>query len=357
MAYAVSKLAILCPGCEGVLILHQEKADCETCGCKYPSTLGIPDLRTFDPPYAKRTEDMSRARELADRYDVLSYQGLLRYSSQYLHPELNLDYADKFVKDRFERPEINQRRWELVNRLIVQMGLQLSFGIGLDIGCGTGGFVEVMAEIFPFVVGVDIVMEELVLAHKFLIERGIRNFQLVCSDAEHLPFSPGSFSLINATDVVEHLADQELALRTLIGALSDEGLMCFNSPNRFDPILPEPHVHLRFVGFWPRILQQHYVRWKCGLDYKGKHLLSLRELRRMLRSSDNSSYTIIYWPRWNRTAPPRSILGRWLRRTPNLLVKMNRMWAHFVSVHEVIVCRPSPGHLPPNRPELAEIAV
>ena len=198
-----------------------------------------------------------------------------------------------------------------------------------------------MARFLPQVLGVDIAMEELVLAHKCLDEMGVTNATLVCASAERLPLQPGIAALVNATSVIEHVREAGLVLESAFRTLAPGGVLVFDSPNRWDLVSPEPHVGLRFVGLWPRFLQETYVRNRTGKEYKGKRLLSLLELRHLLaRRVPEASRWVFYWPRWNSKARAATALGRVaLRRWPGIAPLLNRAWAPFVSVHEVVVHR------------------
>ena len=341
MLEPVRKPSLRCPSCHGILDVEDQFARCRKCSREYLAVLGIPDLRLSDPPYSSRAEDLGRARVLADHYDDYSGGDLLQYCYQNLHPELDPERRNKLISARLDRPQVNLRRWELVQRLISDVDLDLTAGTALDMGCGTGGLITTLASQYSWVVGADIVMEELVLAKKLLEEAGLSNFQLICCEAESFPFEPESFSLINATDVIEHVRDQKIAVCSLFRGLADGGLLCFNSPNRFDAIHPEPHVGVRWVGFVPRALQPLYVRWANGMGYHGKRLLSLSELRSLANEVvlRGGNCTILYWPRWNSSASPRTPLGQLLLARPALVARMNSIWGHFVSNYEVLVTR------------------
>lgn len=72
----------------------------------------------------------------------------------------------------------------------------------LDIGCGTGYNLYTLREMgYQFITGADIFYSAL----KYSKARGIRN--LVCSNGENLPLAHGSYDLILALDVVEHIKD------------------------------------------------------------------------------------------------------------------------------------------------------
>ena len=155
--------------------------------------------------------------------------------------------------------------------------------------------------------------------------------------------------MINATSVIEHVRCPESVLKAVRETLTPEGVFVFDSPNRYDMVDPEPHVGVRFVGFWPRYLQEPYVRLVSGQEYRGKRLLSLRELVRHLNGLA-CNYAVFFWPRWQPQRRSRRPLGRFLfSRWPQVAETLNRMWAHFVGVHEVVLWRPREGAVADTR--------
>ena len=68
----------------------------------------------------------------------------------------------------------------------------------LDVGCGTGANLEMLAE-FGEAEGVDVSREAL----DFCQTRGLQNVRQ--GEAEHLPYEDNSFDLVTGLDVVEHL--------------------------------------------------------------------------------------------------------------------------------------------------------
>jgi SAM-dependent methyltransferase len=75
----------------------------------------------------------------------------------------------------------------------------------LDIGCGTGANLEMLSQ-FGEAEGVDVSADALA----FCRQRGLQNVRQ--GEAEHLPFEDGSFDLVTALDVVEHLDDDVAGL-------------------------------------------------------------------------------------------------------------------------------------------------
>jgi SAM-dependent methyltransferase len=86
----------------------------------------------------------------------------------------------------------------------------------LDIGCGTGGNLETLSQ-FGDAEGVDISREAL----DFCRARGLTKVRE--GAAETLPYEAGSFDLVTALDVVEHLDDDVAGLRELRRVLGPGG--------------------------------------------------------------------------------------------------------------------------------------
>lgn len=95
----------------------------------------------------------------------------------------------------------------------------------LDIGCGTGfNLEELRARGVGRAVGLDIATDALVYCR----ERGLR--ALVRGDGSRLPFADGSFDVITALDLIEHLDDDEGALREMLRVLAPGGHVVIFTP-------------------------------------------------------------------------------------------------------------------------------
>ena len=86
----------------------------------------------------------------------------------------------------------------------------------LDVGCGTGGNLKVLSQ-FGDAEGVDISPDAL----EFCRQRGLPNVRL--GAAEHLPYEDGTFDLVTALDVVEHLDDDVAGLKEFRRVLKPDG--------------------------------------------------------------------------------------------------------------------------------------
>jgi len=86
----------------------------------------------------------------------------------------------------------------------------------LDIGCGTGLFIEFLKR-YGRVVGLDFSSDALEFSRK----RGCS--ELVRGDGAVLPFGADTFDLLTANDLIEHLDDDVAALREFLRVLKPGG--------------------------------------------------------------------------------------------------------------------------------------
>lgn len=109
--------------------------------------------------------------------------------------------------------EIEEQHWWFRSRRAVVRSLLARAGVPpspriLDAGCGTGTNLLEYSRLGD-ATGVDAFAEAIELCR----ERGLDN--VMQAPVEKLPFEPNSFDLLFATDVIEHLDDDVLALREL----------------------------------------------------------------------------------------------------------------------------------------------
>jgi len=93
----------------------------------------------------------------------------------------------------------------------------------LDVGCGTGANLKMLAT-FGAAEGVDISPQ----AVDFCRERGLDSVKL--GAIEQLPYESGSFEVVTALDVIEHLDDDVAGLREIRRVLSRNGRLLLFVP-------------------------------------------------------------------------------------------------------------------------------
>jgi SAM-dependent methyltransferase len=92
-----------------------------------------------------------------------------------------------------------------------------------DAGCGAGHFLELLSK-YGSVTGTDLSLKRL----QFCREAGFEN--LARADLQSICFRDNRFDLISAIDVLEHIEDDERALRELFRVLKPGGLLALTVP-------------------------------------------------------------------------------------------------------------------------------
>jgi len=275
-----------CPTCRGELACEPARLRCPACERIFEVTHGIPDFRP-EPPDRPRHGEL--CRKVMEAWPHSSYRQLRALC----RPDTP-DALGRFRAEHEERaPQRGERRWEQIRIAAeaARVPLQTN-GVAFDIGCGQGSALFAMAPGAALAIGLDIMLTDLLLAKKRFEEAGVDNVAFLCGSALELPLRDERLDVLNATDVVEHMPDQRGFLAEARRAMRPGGVFFFNSPNRFSLVTREPHVRLWGLGWLPRRWMAPYVRWRLGKPYRGKRLLSLFELRRLLRATFGSDFAI-----------------------------------------------------------------
>jgi SAM-dependent methyltransferase len=104
--------------------------------------------------------------------------------------------------------------------------------LALELGCGTGLFLERVARSGATLVGVD--LSEQLLARARARVGGLSNIRIAGVDAHRLPFPRASFDAVYGSSVLHHL-DLEAALLETRRVLKPGGRIAFTEPNLWNP--------------------------------------------------------------------------------------------------------------------------
>jgi ubiquinone/menaquinone biosynthesis C-methylase UbiE len=127
----------------------------------------------------------------------------------------------------------------------------------LDVGCGTGTLLDVMAreDYGDYLVGIDFSRNMLRNAKGKITESGSANrVDLVCADAECLPFRMSSFSAITCTGVLRFFPSPEVALREDYRVLEPGGRLAMRE--MAGPKTPSMITH------FPLPFKKSFVVWR-----------------------------------------------------------------------------------------------
>ena len=318
-----------CPHCRGRLTGEGDELRCGSCGRRYDVVDGIPDLRLPGPAWVDFAEDRRRAQELAALAPD-DAEGAVD-----LVFRRRAGWSDDQVRRRVG--EVLEQPVRLRGELDEWLAPLREDGILLDIGCGPGALLAVVASADRQTLGVDVSMEWLVAARRMITAAGGEPL-LACALAEALPLRDGSVGCVALLDVIEHVADPPAVVREVSRVLRSGGVVVLATPNRFS-LAAEPHVGVWGVGLLPTRFQHWYVRRRTGKEYGFVRLLSRRELTGLFRRHSDIGIQIgpaAIPARELRLFPPRrALLGRIYnsltsRRLPARLVSPISPFFHLV---------------------------
>ncbi|MFL6450189.1 MAG: glycosyltransferase [Bryobacteraceae bacterium] len=217
------------------------------------SQLGTPfssgDLTTPQARGNLYSTDSNRCSDKAKRFrvvgggdelsDLPTNDDLLRVSR--LRRESNL----AFTGERVVPGEVETQLW---NEHVARYRFACLFAGGrrvLDVGCGAGYGTSLLASAAQYSVGFDVADDAVQHASKVF-----DNSDFLCASAGSFPLPDGSFDLVTAFEVIEHLEDWNALINESARVLSPDGVFLVSTPNTSyyaearGPSGPNPfHVH------------------------------------------------------------------------------------------------------------------
>ncbi len=107
----------------------------------------------------------------------------------------------------------------------------------LDLGCGPGSFLSLMAGISRTIVGADITPTFIHECNSVISKRKLLNASAVLIKPGVLPFSDHHFDCVIMIDTIHHLEDAAITMDEVYRILKKDGKLLIFEPNKFNPLL------------------------------------------------------------------------------------------------------------------------
>lgn len=287
---------LVCPACRGGVERTDPAYVCTACSRQYPIIEGIPDFRLFPDRFLSIADDRAKARRVMETIETAGDRssGALLDAYYNLTPEMPADEARRYRAREQAEGLAGVMTWREVERGFPETTAAASETSVLDLGCGTAGLVVAAARKGFAATGVDAALRRLIIAGARLREARV-GARLVCANAEHLPFAEGSFRVVTAVDLMEHVAEPAQVFGECRRVIEPRGLAYIAGNNRYS-WAPEPHVRLWGVGLLSPGLQRAYVRLLRGHPYDRVCLLSAGEMSRHMRGAGFAGIALLPAP-------------------------------------------------------------
>lgn len=107
----------------------------------------------------------------------------------------------------------------------------------LDLGCGPGSFLSIVAGISQTIVGADITPNFIDECNDLIAQRKISNASAVLIKSGYMPFADESFDRVIMIDTIHHLEDAAETMDEVYRILRKGGLLLIFEPNKYNPLL------------------------------------------------------------------------------------------------------------------------
>jgi len=157
------------------------------------------------------------------------------HSANGSEPRDSLSAGDHQLLDRLLSNEADMAFRRRARMLLEYLELREGDRV-IDVGCGMGVYLMLMSRLRRMdLFGLDLQVERLRRARA-----EVTTARLVCGDIGRLPFAPGGFDKVLMSEVLEHVPDDEGALRAIHRLLKPGGLLAVSVPHANYPFWWDP---------------------------------------------------------------------------------------------------------------------
>lgn len=178
-------------------------------------------------------------REMAQKYtkpQIARAGGFDTEKSIRAYWEENAEYFDRFYAEKggvrgfFVRAFLKERMAKILSAMDVSAGKKV-----LDIGCGSGIFIEALSKMGAEVTGVDCSKKMLSLADCRLKKASAARYDLLVADASSLPVGGTHYDFVICAGLLDYVLDIKKVLKEIHRVLKDSGLAVITIPSRITP--------------------------------------------------------------------------------------------------------------------------
>jgi ubiquinone/menaquinone biosynthesis C-methylase UbiE len=220
---------------------------------------------------------------------------------------------------------LRSHRWRTVNNSAAYLIPHLRPGLAvLDVGCGPGTItIDLAQRVAPgSVVGIDSSPAPLGEARGQAQRQGVRNVSFAVADVNTLDFAKGTFDIVHAHQVLQHLAEPVAALRAMRRVCKPGGVVAArdadNAAMTWYP--PQPGLD-RWLELYQRV-----ARSNGGEPEAGRRLLSWAQAAAFSRITSSAAV-------WCYATPEERAWwgGLWAERTTSSAFAAQAVEGHFAT--------------------------
>ncbi len=188
------------------------------------------------------------------------------------------DFLNKITKSLKEEPDpAFARRAKIIFENLSLLGKENV----LEIGCGRGFYLKTLVDNFTNlkITGIDLNERYLLAAKKFINNSRVK---LLRADAIKLPFKNNTFDRIIASEILEHIPDDQKAIEEMFRVLVPGGIILITVPHKNYPFFWDP---LNWV--LEKLFKKHVastIWWLAGIWADHVRLYEEKELTQKLEN-------------------------------------------------------------------------
>lgn len=187
-----------------------------------------------------------------------------------------------FETDPFTR-YLFKKRFYLVEDYIKNL-IGRHFKKALDVGCGIGFFLPILASLADKVTALDYTGDVLEYARFMVDKRNIKNVDFKQADVKSMPFEDKLFDLISCMSVLEHFQDLESPLRELKRVLAPGGFLVVGYPTE-TPLFRFLHKKASRIVLKRRKINKIFESERPGEAFAAPHLSDERAITQAIYSA------------------------------------------------------------------------